>query len=61
LINQAELNKNLIFRIVGEGLLIQPVKKSKKGWKEAFENTQTKIIETLQNMFAIKVTKAIPS
>ena len=38
IIEQAQLsNKNLEFKIVEDGLLIQTVKKTRQGWKEQFD------------------------
>lgn len=38
-IEQAHLeNRQLEFKIVDDGLLIQPVKKNREGWKEQFDN-----------------------
>lgn len=38
IIEQARLeNKQLEFKIIDEGLLIQPVKKNRAGWKEQFD------------------------
>lgn len=38
IIEQAGLeNKDLTFKVVDEGLLIQPVKKPRQGWKELFD------------------------
>ncbi|MBW1940957.1 MAG: AbrB/MazE/SpoVT family DNA-binding domain-containing protein [Deltaproteobacteria bacterium] len=38
IIEQAQLSdKELEFKIVDDGLLIQPVKKPREGWKEQFE------------------------
>lgn len=38
IIEQAHLeNKKLIFKVVDEGLLIQPVVSSRQGWKEQFD------------------------
>jgi antitoxin MazE len=38
-IEQARLeDKQLEFKIVDDGLLIQPVKKNREGWKEQFDN-----------------------
>ncbi|MBU3946613.1 MAG: AbrB/MazE/SpoVT family DNA-binding domain-containing protein [Proteobacteria bacterium] len=38
IIEQAQLNdKDLELKIVDEGLLIQPVKKPRQGWKERFD------------------------
>ena len=43
IIKQAQLeNKELIFKISDNGLLIQPLQKPRQGWKEAFE----KILKT---------------
>ena len=39
IIEQAQLsNKKLEFKIIDDGLLIQPVKKPRQGWKEQFDN-----------------------
>ncbi|QTA79680.1 AbrB/MazE domain-containing protein [Desulfonema limicola] len=39
-IEQAQLkDKQLEFKIIDEGLLIQPVKKNREGWKEQFDKT----------------------
>jgi antitoxin MazE len=41
IIEQAQLNdKELEFKIIDEGLLIQPFKKPRQGWKEQFEKVQ---------------------
>ena len=41
IIEQAQLiDKNLEFKIVDEGLLIQPVKKPRQGWKEQFDKVK---------------------
>jgi antitoxin MazE len=38
IIEQAQLsNKKLEFKIIDDGLLIQPVKKPRQGWKEQFD------------------------
>ena len=38
IIEQAQLeDKELQFRVVDEGLLIQPIKKPRDGWKEQFD------------------------
>jgi len=38
LIKQARLeDKQLEFKIIDDGLLIQPVKKNREGWKEQFD------------------------
>ncbi len=38
IIEQAQLrNKKLEFKVVDDGLLIQPVKKARQGWKEQFD------------------------
>ena len=38
IIEQVKLqDKEFVFRIVDDGLLIQPVKKPRQGWKKAFE------------------------
>ena len=38
LIEQAQLSNNeLVFQVVDEGLLIRPVKRSRQGWKEQFD------------------------
>lgn len=38
LIEQARLeDKRLEFKIIDDGLLIQPVKKNREGWKEQFD------------------------
>jgi antitoxin MazE len=38
-IEQARLeDKQLEFKIIDDGLLIQPVKKNREGWKEQFDN-----------------------
>jgi len=38
IIKQARLeNKKLEFKIIDDGLLIQPVKKNREGWKEQFD------------------------
>ena len=38
IIKQARLeNKKLEFKIIDDGLLIQPVKKNREGWKEEFD------------------------
>jgi len=38
IINQARLeDKQLEFKIIDDGLLIQPVKKNREGWKEQFD------------------------
>lgn len=40
IIDQAHLeNKELEFKIVDEGLLIQPIKKPREGWKKQFDKT----------------------
>lgn len=39
-IEQARLeDKELEFKIIDDGLLIQPVMKNREGWKEQFDNT----------------------
>lgn len=39
IVEQAHLeNKKLIFKVVDEGLLIQPIKSPRQGWKEQFDN-----------------------
>jgi len=49
IIEQAQLNdKDLEFKIVDEGLLIQPVKKPRQGWKEQFA-------KSLQSKESIKI------
>ncbi len=41
IIEQAQLNdKELEFKIVDDGLLIQPLKKPREGWKKQFEKVQ---------------------
>jgi len=38
LIQQAQLqNKNLLFEVIDEGLLIRPVKRPRQDWKEQFD------------------------
>ena len=38
IIEQAHMeNKKLIFKVVDEGLLIQPVESPRQGWKEQFD------------------------
>ena len=38
IIEQAHLeNKKLIFKVVDEGLLIQPIESPRQGWKEQFD------------------------
>lgn len=38
IIEQAQLrDKNLEFKVVDDGLLIQPVKKPRQGWKQQFD------------------------
>ena len=38
LIEQAHLKgKNLVFKVIDEGLLIRPVKQPRQGWKEQFD------------------------
>ncbi|MCP4719282.1 MAG: AbrB/MazE/SpoVT family DNA-binding domain-containing protein [Desulfobacteraceae bacterium] len=38
IIEQAQLeNKELVFKISDDGLLIQPLQKPRKGWKEEFD------------------------
>ena len=38
IVEQAHLeNKKLIFKVVDEGLLIQPVESPRQGWKEQFD------------------------
>ena len=38
LIEQAQLsNKELVFQVVDNGLLIRPVKRARQGWKEQFD------------------------
>ena len=38
IIEQAQLeNKELEFKVLDDGLLIQPVKKPREGWREQFE------------------------
>ncbi len=38
IIEQAQLeNKELEFKVTDDGLLIQPVKKQREGWKEQFD------------------------
>ncbi len=42
IIEQAKLeNKELVFRIVEEGLLIKPAKKPRQGWKKEFDKAHT--------------------
>ncbi|WP_022667536.1 AbrB/MazE/SpoVT family DNA-binding domain-containing protein [Desulfospira joergensenii] len=37
-IEQADLNdKELLFKVMDDGLLIQPVRKIRQGWKEKFD------------------------
>ena len=39
LIEQAHLNnKELVFQVVDDGLLIRPVKRPRQGWKEQFDS-----------------------
>jgi antitoxin MazE len=39
IIEQAQLDeKELTFKVIEKGLLIQPVKKPREGWKEQFES-----------------------
>ena len=41
IIAQAQLNdRELNFKIIDEGLLIQPIKKPRQGWKKLFEKAQ---------------------
>lgn len=41
IIEQARLNdKELEFKIIDDGLLIQPLKKPRQGWKKQFEKVQ---------------------
>jgi len=41
IIEQAQLNdKELEFKIIDDGLLIQPLKKPREGWKKQFEKVQ---------------------
>ena len=41
IIEQAQLNdKELKFKIIDDGLLIQPLKKPREGWKKQFEKVQ---------------------
>ncbi len=41
IIEQAQLNdKELEFKIIDDGLLIQPLKKPRQGWKKQFEKVQ---------------------
>ncbi|MEA1921865.1 MAG: AbrB/MazE/SpoVT family DNA-binding domain-containing protein [Pseudomonadota bacterium] len=41
IIKQAQLNdKELAFKLVDDGLLIQPLKKPRQGWKKQFEKAQ---------------------
>ena len=43
IIEQAQLeDKELFFKIIDEGLLIQPVQKPRQGWKKEFD----KVLET---------------
>ncbi len=43
IIEQAQLeDKELVFKIIDEGLLIQPVQKPRQGWKKEFD----KVLET---------------
>ncbi|CAK8715918.1 SpoVT-AbrB domain-containing protein [Candidatus Electronema halotolerans] len=38
LVEQARLrDSELVFKVLAEGLLIQPVRKARQGWKEQFE------------------------
>ena len=38
LVEQAQLgNKELVFQVVDDGLLIRPVKRPRQGWKEQFD------------------------
>ncbi len=40
IIEQAQLeDKELEFKIIGDGLLIKPVKKPRDGWKDQFDKT----------------------
>ena len=49
LIQQAQLrDKELEFKIVDEGLLIQPVKKPRQGWKKQFD----KVIHTQETEYS---------
>ncbi len=42
IIAQAQLNdRELNFKIIEEGLLIQPIKKPRQGWKKQFEQAQS--------------------
>ena len=42
IIEQAQLeDKELIFRVTEEGLLIQPVRKPRQGWKKEFDKALT--------------------
>jgi len=41
IIDQAQLNdRELNFKIIDEGLLIQPLKKPRQGWKKLFKKAQ---------------------
>jgi antitoxin MazE len=41
IIEQTQLNdKELEFKIIDDGLLIQPLKKPRQGWKKQFEKVQ---------------------
>lgn len=41
IIEQAQLNdRELEFKIIDDGLLIQPLKKPRQGWKKQFEKAQ---------------------
>ena len=41
IIEQAQLNdKELEFKIIDDGLLIQPLKKPRQGWKKQFKKAQ---------------------
>jgi antitoxin MazE len=43
IIEQAQLeDKELVFKIIDEGLLIQPVQKTRQGWEKEFD----KVLET---------------
>ena len=50
-IEQAQLeNKDLIFKVTEEGLLIQTVKKTRQGWKEQFDKAlQSQKPENIDN------------
>lgn len=51
-IEQTQLeNRELKFRIVDEGLLIQPIKKVRTAWKEQFEKSRIQSLEADERLW----------